>query len=225
MKNNPYYNVSGQQVTLGRIGVLKIEGNYRSADSVFLQVHDSNTTPANGAVPLKSWPVTGGTNADPAPFFQSFLAAEFKVVNGLYICLSSTDATKTLSANVMDLFVETDGPDPFSGATIAGDLTSAVTRQAIANSAKRIRRVEFLSSDIDIGTQYIMLFQSFAPPTAGDKPVMSWPLAQNTTTPQIKEFGTDGLLLTTSQLAVSATADVFSTAGGNCCLKAIYSPA
>lgn len=222
MKDKTYFNVSGQVVSIGPNAALKIEGNYRTADSRFIQVHDTNVAAAEGAVPKKSWPISGGTTADPVPFFQTFTSAALECVNGMYICISSTDGTKTIDSSAkMDLFVELDHEDPYYGGSVLGDLTSAVT-SLVLTASKRVRRVEFLSSDVDAGELYIQLHTTLAP-AQGALPAASWLLPQNTATAIVKTFGDSGVFTsaTGGKLLVSTNQQVLATVGTNVCLKAI----
>lgn len=142
MKPLEYFGVSGQQVTQQPTHVLKIEGQFLAASAArWLQVHDSATVPAEGAVPLKQWPL------DPSSqFFQTFAAGELAVAEGLYICISTSDGTKTLSADTMDLGVElTDAEQP-SGLTQVGDeANDRGTLQVWADGAgpKKLYRLKF----------------------------------------------------------------------------------
>lgn len=222
MKDKTYFNVSGQVVSIGPNAALKIEGNYRTADSRFIQVHDTNVAAAEGAVPKKSWPISGGTTADPVPFFQTFTSAALECVNGMYICISSTDGTKTIDSSAkMDLFVELESEDPYLGASVVGDLTTGKTTQGLTPS-KRLRRVEFQSSDVDAGTLYIQLHIPVHS-ADGAVPFMCWPLPQNTTSPIVKTFGYAGVLLGSDagNLIVSSTPTVLTTVATQVCLKAI----
>jgi len=66
--------------------------NVSGADA-FLQVFDSATVPADTAVPMVSVPVANGT----VQFYDT--PTGIPLVNGLAVCLSSTQATKTLAGN------------------------------------------------------------------------------------------------------------------------------
>lgn len=67
---------------------------YNSKGSAqYLNVFDASTLPANGAVPLFSWPLAAnnGVGFDFAPTGRQFQG-------GLVLCNSSTDATKTIGS-------------------------------------------------------------------------------------------------------------------------------
>lgn len=104
-------------MTTHGVHVIKIEGQFlgNTADR-WLQVHDSDVAAAEGAVPLKQWLIS-----QTSPFFQSFPAGELAVFRGLYICVSNTAGTKTLSADTMDLGVELTDPELPAGTSYAGD--------------------------------------------------------------------------------------------------------
>jgi hypothetical protein len=121
MKPLEYFGVAAQQVTQHPIHVLKIEGQFLGATADrYLQVHDSTVVPAEGAVPLKQWLINQSS-----PFFQTFSAGELSLALGLYICVSTTDGTKTLSADTMDLGVELTDPEVPTGTTYVSDLATA----------------------------------------------------------------------------------------------------
>jgi hypothetical protein len=69
-----------------------------SAGSLFLQAHDSSTTPADGAVPKLVLTVP----AQQTGFFDFTDGHIFG--NGIYLCLSSNDTTKTLVGSNSGIF-------------------------------------------------------------------------------------------------------------------------
>lgn len=71
---------------------------HASGSTGIIQIHDSATVPAEGAVPLMVHHVTANSDADIEPHTPLF----FK--NGLYVCESDTIATKTLTTPT-DLFI------------------------------------------------------------------------------------------------------------------------
>lgn len=99
MKALPFFAVTAQQVTSRGAQVVKIEWKLNDSvtDGLFVQVHDADLTPAEAAVPLKSWPIS-------AQGFQGFTQKELPLSKGCYICLSSTAATKTLALGANDKF-------------------------------------------------------------------------------------------------------------------------
>jgi hypothetical protein len=71
-----------------------------NAATRFIQVHDSKTVPADGAVPLMSFKIAAG---------EQYVLSEvpLPLSNGLYICLSTTQNTKTLAGADMVLLAYT----------------------------------------------------------------------------------------------------------------------
>lgn len=68
---------------------------YNSGSAQFIQIHDAVTVPADGAVPLKSWPVPA------ASYFSFVFPVPLTCSSGIVVCNSSTVATKTIgTANV-----------------------------------------------------------------------------------------------------------------------------
>jgi hypothetical protein len=68
-------------------------GGYNAGPDQFLQVHDAASAPANGAVPAITFKIFGGAN-----FYLTRELLPMKFSNGIYICNSTTVATKTLGA-------------------------------------------------------------------------------------------------------------------------------
>lgn len=131
MKSLSYFAVTDQVVATHPVHVLKIEGVFLGATTdQFLQVHDSRTAPAANAVPLKQWPIQQGS-----PFFQTFSAGELALANGLYVCVSTTDGTYTLSSDDMDLSVELTDPEQPSGTSVANNTGSHASMQVWATGA------------------------------------------------------------------------------------------
>jgi hypothetical protein len=64
-----------------------------SGGNLFLQVHDKASVPADTSVPLLVQPVPNGTNG----YFEFTNGRPFS--NGIYVCFSTTDVTKTLSGS------------------------------------------------------------------------------------------------------------------------------
>lgn len=121
MKNLPYWAKASQQVATHSVNVIKIEWVAGTITSnKWLQVHDSATTPAEAAVPLKSFKLSSDS-----PDYKEFKSGELNLANGLYLCVSSTDATKTLDTDqVSSVFVELKDPEVPAGVSVAGDLTT-----------------------------------------------------------------------------------------------------
>lgn len=82
-------------VVPGRVVVYGFTAYNTSAAAVFLSVIDASAVPANGAVPLFSWPLAAhnGAGFDWTPRGRQFQT-------GLVLAVSSTDATLTLGEAV-----------------------------------------------------------------------------------------------------------------------------
>ncbi len=142
-----YYAVTGQQVATHPIGVLKFEATLNSGATagLYVQLHNRSVTPADGQVPLKTWPAeeTG---------YKEFKVGELRCTDGLYVCLSSTAATKTLAVGASDkldvLMVETYHPEEPTGTVVVGNETSVVLlRTAWSNSAGHRKLMEAVVND------------------------------------------------------------------------------
>lgn len=71
--------------------LLRLRAKNVSAGTIYLQLHDAETAPANGAVPdCPSVPLA------PGAYYES--TTPFTGENGIYICASSTEFVKTLVA-------------------------------------------------------------------------------------------------------------------------------
>jgi hypothetical protein len=73
-------------------GILQRIQGY-TATSQFLQVHNSPSTPGEGAVPVWSQAIAATWNFNEATFEGVDLS------KGIYVCVSTTQATKTLGGN------------------------------------------------------------------------------------------------------------------------------
>lgn len=68
--------------------------NDSSDTDYYVQIHDSATTPSNGAVPKITLKAFAGAN-----FYLQRDALPYSFKNGIYVCISTTSATKTLAAS------------------------------------------------------------------------------------------------------------------------------
>ncbi len=84
--------VSGLQVSTNPAVLLSITVQNTSASAQYLQLHDSASAPSNGAIPVLSAIVPAGSAAQLE--WTASNGRGFDV--GIYVCASSTDATKTL---------------------------------------------------------------------------------------------------------------------------------
>lgn len=190
MKPLEYFGVTSQQVTTHAVHALKIEGQFmgNTADR-WLQVHDSAVVPADTAVPMKQWVIPQAS-----PFFQTFSAGELALTQGLYICISNTDGTKTLSGDTMDLGVELTDPEQPSGTSFVGGLVLAVASRQLWQDSAGPKKLFALEVDNTGGADsYIMLFATDTPAN-GDKPVAQYTLKANAVLTGVNalRFGTSG---------------------------------
>lgn len=199
MVNKILFNVSANQIASHGVRVLKIEGQYRGNVDAFIQVHDQQVTPGDGVVPIKSWYVAAGSDAVPTPFFQSFLAAALQCVNGLYICVSTTDGAKTLSVSKMDLSVElAEAESPIIGG-VSGDLVTDVGGVLQVwpenQGPKQLLRVQAVN--VNSATQVYLLLFGKDNSGFGDRPLKSWLIPDTADGGAIDlTFGRDGLAVT-----------------------------
>ena len=77
----------------GRVVVYGFTVYNTKASAQYLNVFDANTIPAEGAVPLFSWPLAAHTGVG---FGYQPNGRQFQT--GLVLCNSSTDATKTIGS-------------------------------------------------------------------------------------------------------------------------------
>lgn len=191
MKPLNYFAVAAQQVATHPVALLKLEAtlNSSAAAGLFLQIHNSAVVPAEGAAPFKCW-----TAAECA--YKEFKRGELNLPLGCYICLSTTSATKTLSADLCDvLSVELTDPETPTGTTAAGDLTTSVTGlQVWADAAGPKRLIALEVNGAGLSTVcYLQLFAKDSPAN-GDVPVHEIKIAAtaNLTGANGLRFGANG---------------------------------
>jgi len=180
MKALPYFAVAAQLVAKQPVGILKLEStlNSSASDALYVQIHDTIAVPAEGAVPIKSWPA-GECQ------YKEFEHHELRLALGCYICLSSTLATKTLAtggSNIFDtLQIELNDPEVPSNTTVVGDLTTAVaglqvwSEAAGASARKFLTGLEVDGTNLTTATQFIQIFATDTV-TTGDTAMMSFPI-------------------------------------------------
>lgn len=165
----------------------RIQGYFNGAADRWLQLHDAKVLPANGAVPLRVWPLYAT-----APFDQNFQNDGVTFANGCVFAVSSTQATLTASADTMDVYVNGEQAQDVSDVSIAGDYsTDDEVLQVWADSAgpKKLVRLEASDEGIDSGGVYVQIHAADTPAT--DKIVASFLLTNGGTID--KSFG-DGLV-------------------------------
>lgn len=157
--------------------ITKIHGFKVAANDRFLQLHDTKTTPANAAVPLRVWPIYGT-----APFGEGFTVQPIATSVGATFVVSSTANTYTASAETVDIFV--DGAQSWNdaGVTTAGDYTTGTADRTIWSSTpggKELLRLEFTSLS-DAGADLYAKVYATPTPDTGDEPLAQIVLPQNT---------------------------------------------
>lgn len=73
--------------------LIRITGTNSKASTQYIQVHDAASLPADTAVPKITMPVPADT-----PFMLEFNDTGRNFDNGIVVCNSSTEATKTLGS-------------------------------------------------------------------------------------------------------------------------------
>lgn len=219
MKPLSYFAQTAQQVTLHPVEVLKLEATLNAAATagLYLQIHDANAAPADGAVPVKCWPASECQ-------YKEFKRGELTLAVGCYICLSTTAATKTLAgggSDTMDILeVELFYPEYPVSTSFAGDLVSNVTRlQVWADAAgpKKLIALEIDGTGLNANA-FIQIFAKDAPAN-GDLPLMEFPIKDNQklTAGNALKFGNDGAsfksLLDDGTIHDGLTVVLSSTAG------------
>lgn len=177
MITKTYFDVFAATVAKHPVDVLRLEyrGNAALAAGSFWQVHDSAQAygalvPANGAVPVKAWPATVGGEG-----FKEFSAGELHLLNGLYVAMSTTEATLTLGTGTNKfamLQIELVEPDAFAGS--GGGTATGPTAQVGWNESggpKRLLRVK--ATNLEAGIRYLQLF-AHDTIIAGNVPLRTW---------------------------------------------------
>ena len=218
-----YYAVTGQQVTTikARIDKLEVTLNANATAGLFFQVHDTYTTAAEGAVPLRSWPAG-------ECIYKEFKRELITCANGVYICLSSTAGTKTLAVGGNDkidiLQVELETSEMYASKTLVGDLTTNQSNLAVWTANGEGRKLFlFLITQLVAADYYVMLFGDVA--ADGSTPIMSWAMPTAKTS-LLCDFGREGRqVIGTSDkcyIYVSSTQGVL-TASTGCAIRALIS--
>lgn len=91
--------VAGAQMSSVAVKVFGINGTHKGAGASWIQVFDSATAALEGAVPIYVSYVATAAN-----FNLDFGFHGLDCKNGLYVCHSSTAATKTIGATDIQIF-------------------------------------------------------------------------------------------------------------------------
>lgn len=157
--------------------ITKIHGFKVAANDRFLQLHDTKTTPANAAVPLRVWPIYGT-----APFGEGFTVQPIATSVGATFVVSSTANTYTASAETVDIFVDGSCVYDDSGTTVVGDYTSGLANAelwATTPGGHRLLRLEFTALTAFGAALYAKIYATSSP-AAGQLPLASLTLTNNT---------------------------------------------
>ena len=225
-----YFGDTGKQVTEHPVGLVKLEAtaNASANSAYFVQIHDSAVVPAEGVAPLKSWPIA-------EVGYKEFKRGELRLSKGLYVCISSTAATKTLAVGVNDKFdvlsLELFDPDKPTGTSFSGDETNdqvSITPWVTASGPKKLIEVvvndteAFLADDC-----FLVLFPDDE--TATGVPLKSFQVRAGVR--NVFNFGLDGIEPRQIKsgveyvgcfLGLSTSAEVFDDVGTGCPIKAEY---
>jgi len=235
MKTKSVINAVELQVSKDPVSVLRVRGNFRGATANrWLMFFDSITTPADGVVPaIPALPLYMS-----APFFTEFEIGALEFLQGCYVCVSTTEGTKTVSADTMDISVELSDPESVPGTTIVGDLSSAVTGLQVWSEAngltarKKLVSFEVDGTNLTTATQYIMLFATDTV-TTGNRPISGgcYPIAVGGVLTGSKGFyfGTgrdvysfDTVARLGCTIKISSTAGTWTACTGTACIRAEY---
>jgi len=208
------YDVVGLVASSRPCSLVNVDGYYGGAGNEFFQLHDSASIPATGAIPLRSYFMTG------ASVLPSVFASlgPIRLNNGLYVCFSSTAGTFTASASTGHFFGEVTEIEPEPAYTVAGDLTTArasLQVWATANGPKFLYKVTATNATGG-AVQHLLLFASDSS-SNGDIALRSWPLADGAT--MNLSFGSAGFspVLSSNKgctLRVSSTPGVLTAVAG-----------
>lgn len=137
--------------------LINLQGYFNGASDAWLQIHDVAAVPANGAVPLKSFQLLAKM-----AYSWKFDPNVLVLKTGLYVCVSTTDATKTLSADTADFLIdigeyeEQMQPD----VSTAGDLVTNVPYQLIwartGSPTNRLKKV--IATNNEAFVAYLLMF-------------------------------------------------------------------
>jgi len=203
-----YFSKTSQQVSKHPVGLVKLEStaNTGATATLFVQIHDSSVVPAEGSVPVKSWPIAECG-------YKEFKKGELRLTQGLYVCLSSTRTTKTLAVGGSDLLdvlsLELFDPEKPTGTTIAGDETTAVasrTPWVTASGPKRLIEVvvndsaNALTTETTAAPVYLLGFARDAAPATEVYPVFSRLVKFGVR--NVFQFGNDGFEMRHRQVGV-----------------------
>jgi hypothetical protein len=202
-----------------------------AAATGYLQIFDSAVAPSAGDVPMKSLAI--GAAGELPSFFETI--APVTLNKGLFLAVSSTEATYTAQATNYDVWGEIEEFETqLNGTTVAGDLVTGATRLQVwanANGPKRLVRVDVFTDSSAV--TYLTIFAKDSASVAdGERPLLTIPLKVTSATQTFK-FGNDGLFVHSSEanntqrigctLVMSTTANVLTEdSGSSTVVRAFY---
>lgn len=188
-------NTSGTLFSQNPDSINKIEGFFITASPAaqrWMQVHDSVTAPATGAVPKKWFPIYGA-----AEFFKSFIDGELRCSKGIWIGISTTEATFTASTDTADITCELTEADGRNNGTYAfvGDLTTGVNSLIVwavnDGNALKLNLTRAVIKNNGAATQYVFVSAAAVFPTLPTAKVVKLTILAGAT--KSFSFGYDGL--------------------------------
>lgn len=183
------FNVISKQFSKHESGLLKLEFdvNASAAPTGYVQIHNfpspadlaaGLTVPAAGSIPIKSWPTPAGA----IDVYKEFKRGELETSNGLFVCVSTTQATLTIGT----------GSNKFD--SVAAELESAdvvgteVSDQNVASkqiwteasgltTQKSLIRVGVTNLDSQINYALLFAINAASLVSGTSVPLAMWPLA------------------------------------------------
>lgn len=183
------FAVVSLQASKHRNSLMKLEADMNSASATvcYIQIFDwptpadlalGLTAPANGSVPIKSYPAaSAATN-----IYKEFKNGELACANGIFVCVSTTQANLTLGTgnnNFASIACENWSVD-----VVANEVSGqGVPSQAIFSDATGRANQRYLlraaARNLNAGfPTWLQLFASN--PVNGMVPLLTWPLLANT---------------------------------------------
>jgi hypothetical protein len=231
MKSITQFDAVSKQFTTHRTDVLKLEMKMNASASAndFWQVHDVYTTPSDTTVPLRSWPV-GET-------YKEFKEGELFVSQGLFVCVSTTEATLTMGTGnekFSAVCAELLDPELPADLSVAGDYTTNRQSLTVTTSPCKLVQLE-VDGSAALAAAYVQIFCGAN--ANGDIPKYEFPIAAGETWlgSTAKKFGTTGSLMlernvsagivslrTGCRVAISTTQGVRTLTAENYKIRAEY---
>lgn len=184
------FNVIQKQFSKHESGLIKLEYDINASagtGGVFVQIHDwptpvdlaaGLTAPANGAVPIKSWAVPAGATNN----YKEFKRGELECANGIFVCVSTTQATLTLGtgSNKFDeVAAELISADVVGTEVNSQAQASQTVWAQAAGATNNHRLVRAVCTNLDAAVRYVQLFTTEGVNliSGTSAPIMAWRLA------------------------------------------------